>query len=405
MLQRALQVIMAFAASAILVILLDLTSAAAVYGPEYVWRLIVWFHPTPDDWQRFPARPICPSSNPAKLPVAPEAEALVRAAFRQASGSAGPMADVLQRDGTTSFLVLRGGALAFEGYYNGHQRDTVENAFSISKSVTALLVGTAMADGLIPSVETPAEILWPEVVGFHGSTATLRDVLHMTIGAPLHEYTRYGPLSRPWADSSLLYFATDLRTQATRLRVEAPPGQHFLYDDRAPMLMGLLIERVTGVPVAQYLERRLWRPLGTEFPASWSLDRARGFEKMESGFNPRAIDLVRLGELVRRDGVGPSGEQLVPREWIAAIATPPDPAPDGFPFDQFGQDGFYGYFWWGHRRVGEPNDLEAIGIFGQHLYVSRAKRTVIVRMGNREAPGWSQLLRRMVDALPLPPEP
>src|SRR5262249_59016356 len=108
------------------------------------------------------------------------------------------------------------------------------------------------------------------------------------------------------------------------VRPEYRPGTHFLYDDRNPMLLGMMLEGATHEHVATWLAQRLWQPMGTEFPASWSLDsQASGFEKMESGINARPIDFLKIGQLVLRGGVAENGGGVLPENRTAQGITPP----------------------------------------------------------------------------------
>jgi CubicO group peptidase (beta-lactamase class C family) len=120
----------------------------------------------------------------------------------------------------------------------------------------------------------------------------------------------------------------DLRALAVRkTEIVEEPGRRLHYNNFNPLLVGLVLERTTGMPVATYLERKLWQPLGMEADGSWSLDRtSSGFEKMESGLNGRAVDLARFGMLYANGGAW-HGRQLVPRSWVEdPTLVPPGPA-------------------------------------------------------------------------------
>ncbi len=375
---------------------LDLGAAAAVYGPEYAWRVMTWRRYRPDDGDRFPARAIAASPQPLVFPSDRGAEPAVRAAFATASG-ADNLEDFATRTQTTSLLVLRDGQLAFEGYYNGSRRETPQGSFSMAKSVTSLLVGAAEADGIMPGIDTPAERLLPDAPGLRGSGVRIRDLLAMTSGFAFTTGSLPRPLGSPWNDWKLMYFAPDLRQVARAVRPVHPPGTVFEYDDRNAMLLGMMLERASGEPVSTYLQHRLWQPMGAAFDASWSLDsRASGFEKMETGVNARPLDFARLGHLVLRDGLSERGERLLPTSWIDASTAPGKllagwTKPPGLA---------YGLMWWLYPRAGGPADAVANGIFDQVLYVSRAFGTVILRTGTGGGGlDWLALIHRWTDAL------
>jgi CubicO group peptidase (beta-lactamase class C family) len=383
----------------------DFGAAAVTYGREYVWRLLVWRAPSPHDDARFPARHIAASEHPVHFRVCPDGEALVRAAFtRIAPAEAQPgesLENFLGRTQTTSMLVLRDGQLLYEEYFNGHQRNSVQGSFSMAKSVTSLLIGTAIADGKLPSIDTPAEHLLPDVKGLRGSKISLRNLLDMTSGFAIDKGWLFWPFRAPWSDYKLMYFAPDLRAIAAAVRPEYRPGTYFLYDDRNPMLLGMMLEGATHEHVATWLAQRLWQPIGTEFPASWSLDsQDTGFEKMESGINARPIDFLKIGQLVLRGGVAETGERLLPESWIEQVTTP-TPHIAGWPR---GNDFFYGLLWWGFTTVNAPQDVFAEGIFGQVMLVSRVNGIVVLRTGNGDGgvASWPRLLRALTNALSRP---
>ena len=385
-----------------LAIAADLWAAAVVYGPEYVWRVVAWRDPSPHDDARFPVRHIAASAQPVHFPAVPDGSALVRAAFAHVASAETQPGEILEnflaRTQTTSMLVLRDGHLLYEGYFNGHQRDTAQGSFSMAKSVTSLLIGAAIVENKLPSIDTPAQDLLPDVKGLCGSKISLRNLLDMWSGFAIDKGRLFWPFRGPWTDYKLMYFAPDLRAVAAAVRSEYRPGTHFLYDDRNPMLLGMMLEGATHAHVATWLERRLWQPIGAEFSASWSLDsQANGFEKMESGINARPIDFLKIGQLVLRGGVAENGQRLLPESWIEQVTTP-TPHVAGWPR---GDDFFYGLLWWGFTTGNEPQDVFAEGIFGQVMLVSRAKGIVVLRTGNGDGgvASWPLLLRALANAL------
>ena len=127
---------------------------------------------------------------------------------------------------------------------------------------------------------------------------------------------RYEERGMPWSDDALTYYGTDLRAAAVSSTITGPPGRVFHYNNFHPLLLGLVLERTTGVPVSNYLQERLWKRLGMEAPASWSLDSERsGFEKLESGLNARAIDFAKFGRLYLNRGHWEGEQSFLPAGW------------------------------------------------------------------------------------------
>ncbi len=313
----------------------DLGITAIVYGHEYVMRLVQNGDSRVDDYLRFPARTVANQSPPFRFPAAPINEKFAQALGGlevHRNGVATPVGDVgkfLTETGTTGFLIIHDGRIVYEGYFNGYRRDSIQTSFSMAKSVTSMLIGAAIADGSIASIDTPVSSILPDVPALQGSSITIRDLLLMASG--LH-YDRWRPLwvfSTPWDDDSLTYYAPQLRALAKSVRVEAPPHSRFLYNNYHPLLLGMILERTTHMSVAAYLEKKLWSHIGAEFPASWSLDsKSDGFEKMESGINARTIDFAKIGLLMLDRGAW-NGHQVLPATWVDEATSPLGPVAAG----------------------------------------------------------------------------
>jgi CubicO group peptidase (beta-lactamase class C family) len=180
--------------------------------------------------------------------------------------------------------------------------DATQTSMSVAKSVLSALVGIAVGEGRIASVDDPITRHVPELAGRDRrfGRITLRHLLTMTSGL------RYGETGGPWGDDTATCYAPDLRKLALEeTEIVEAPGRRFHHNNYNSLLVGLALERAVGMPVAAYLQQQLWRPLGMEADGSWSLDsRASGFEKMESGLNGRAVDFAKLGLLYARGSPG-----------------------------------------------------------------------------------------------------
>ncbi len=330
----------------------------------------------------FPSRPLEASGAPRPLARRPDDRA-VAARFDRLEGLPGlPVGDLerfLERTLTTSLIVVRNDTIVYERYFNGWGRDSVFTSFSVAKAFVSTLVGIAVDSGLIGSVGDPITRYLPELAGRDPRFAriTVRDLLRMASGLRYVE-------GAPPRDDQRTYMDPDLRRAGLEgsTIVEAP-GTRWLYNNYNPLLLGMILERVSGRPVTALLQRWIWEPLGMEFGGSWSLDSRRdGFEKMESGINARAVDFAKLGQLyLHRGSVG--GRRIVSEEWVRD-ATQPWPEPPGYYEDQgfFGPGGHYfGYFWWGDRRDAGESDFHTVGNKGQFIYVSPQRHLVIVRTG------------------------
>jgi CubicO group peptidase (beta-lactamase class C family) len=347
-----------------------------VFGGAYILtpysglaRAIVWIEADVEDYRRFPARDI-----QAPGEATPFRRADIPGALRTITigGELRRLEDVLHSTGTTAFIVMRGDAVIYERYLNGDVRSSIQTSFSVAKSYLSALVGIAADEGLL-RLEDPITEHIPELLqrDRRFERITIEHLISMASGL------RYEESWLPWGDDAQTYYGEDLRELALQdTEIVERPGVRWHYNNYNPLLLGMILERVTDMPVAEYLEKKVWKPLGSEYAASWSLDSERsGFEKMESGINARAIDFVRLGVLFR-DGGRWDGRQVVPGSWVET-ATAPHAAP------------YYGYWWW----VEPQGAFMARGNHGQFVYVDRARDVVIGRFGTTDGDAdWPAIL-------------
>jgi CubicO group peptidase (beta-lactamase class C family) len=369
--------------------------AGAIYGWAWlstdsstVARALVWMEADVGDQRRFPARRIPAGEHASRLPVGGEAELL--APDLDGDGRA-TVLDVLVREtDTRAFAVAHEDRLVYEHYLGGSDRRALETSFSVAKSFVSTLVGIAIEEGLIGGIDDPVTDYLPELAERDPrfERITLRHLLTMSSGLG------YTESDFPWprSDDTYTYYGVDLRQVALeRSEVEGPPGQEWRYNNYNPLLLGLVLERATGMSVSRYMAARLWQPLGAGSDATWSLDSQRsGFEKMESGLNATTVDYVRFGLLYLHAG-RLQGERVISENWIRA-ATAAHTSTD--------HDNPYGYFWWVDAE--RPGNFYAFGNFGQYIYVASDADAVIVRTGSDwgvDNERWLEIFRDITDQL------
>jgi CubicO group peptidase (beta-lactamase class C family) len=245
----------------------------------------------------------------------------------------------LRSTGTTAFLAVKGDTLVSEVYFQGYRHDSTVSSLSVAKPVVSALVGIAIAQGRIGSVDDPVTRYLPELAHRDPrfGAITLRHLLTMSSGLADLD---------PYYDLDL-----DLRTVAVRdTRIAEPAGRRFHYNNVNPVLPRL----------------------GMEGDGSWSLDSRRsGLELLQAGLNGRAVDFAKLGALSLHGGAW-RGRQLVPRRWVADSTmadTRTDPSPR------------FQYDWWTRPGSGRPYDFWAQGNHGQFVYVAPSRDVVLVRFG------------------------
>lgn len=391
---RTLRALRRTAVGLVVLVLAALSMACVVYPARYVWRTLTLGNSDVDDQFRFPKRTIRASPGVGDMPLALDPER-VRTSFSSTMPGQG-LETWLAANTTQGFVVLQRGRVIYEGYFNDHRRDDTATSFSVAKSVLGTLVDLAVADGRIASIDLPVTTWLPELRQRDPrfERVSLRHLLNMNAGL---RYTEY-PF--PTSDGAKTYYWPDLRALAlSGAQIVQAPGQAWLYNNYHPLLIGLVLERTTGMSVTSYLEQRLWQPAGMAAAASWSLDsEASGFEKLESGINARTLDFARFGQLFLDEGVALDGRRIVSAEAVRA-ATSPDGA---VPLEQFRGGAYYKHFWWGQRRSDGFHDFSARGNHGQFVFVSPRNQVVIARNGREYGVPpqvWIRLFEGLADRL------
>jgi hypothetical protein len=374
---------------AIIGVIIVFVALASFYGAMYLLtpysgfaRALIWMDADIKDYERFPARTVnnvSPVFNFQTVDASTQNEylrLLDRMASSQPSSqstiSATQFNELLTSTQTTAFLIIKDDRLIYENYLNGYGRDSINTSFSVAKSFVSALVGIAIDEGLIDSVDDPITRYIPELEDrdIRYSAITIKDLLSMASGL------RYVEEETPFSDDTKTYYDPNLRAVALSAVIEEEPGKTFHYNNYNYLLLGVILERATGMPVAKYMEEKLWKPLGMEAPASWSLDsEASGFEKMESGINARAIDFAKFGRLYLNNGSNWNGQQIISEKWIktsTSANTTSDPSIE------------YQYGWWiypSQEGIVDSRHFSARGNFGQFIYINPEERLIIVRHG------------------------
>ncbi|MGE5377003.1 MAG: serine hydrolase domain-containing protein [Bacteroidota bacterium] len=385
-------------------ILLLFIALSVTHSPLYAWRILRYGESDTRDYRIFPERPILNGPTASLLPRGDQGTPF-QVKYPYGDGKRQEnLDDLLKRTDTKAFLILKDDQLIFETYLNSSRED-IDTSFSSAKSFNSAMIGAAIADGYIGSVDDPVIKYIPEITGRGLDALTIRDLLLMNSGIRYVEGDEGPFFAAPFADDALTYYSSDMRKTALRIQAGGTPlGEAFHYNNYHPLLEGLIIERVTGMHVAEYLQERFWKPMGAEFPASWSLDsEASGFEKMESGINARARDYARFGLLFLHHGSW-NGVQILPEDWVRESTEPLRPDPRTWETMTYWPkyNGYYKYHWWGINNDDGTYDFYAHGKYDQIIYVAPRKNMVIVRLGNApdEKMMWPLAIHNMIDQMP-----
>ncbi|RYF31868.1 MAG: class C beta-lactamase-related serine hydrolase [Comamonadaceae bacterium] len=290
----------------------------------------------------------------------------------------------------SGLLIARKGTVLFESYQFDRKPDMRMTSWSMAKSVTSLLLGICVDRGLVRSMDDSAQDYLPALQGtLHGSVS-LRNLANMSSGADiLHD--RDNPALYPRA---FLNGNSDLESAVRdwNLALE-PQGSRFNYNELCPLTIGMVIRKVTGMPLAAFCEEALWKPLGAEGQATWMCD-GQGREFNCIGFGAQLRDWARLAQMIAQRGTI-DGRQVVSARWIdecASWSATDAPSRYGSAGPRFG----YKYFFWHGQADG--NWMMMVGHDGQRLIVERATQTVLVQTGIDQSAQWVPALSEIMQA-------
>jgi CubicO group peptidase (beta-lactamase class C family) len=281
----------------------------------------------------------------------------------------------LDRSTTTALLVLKGDTIQFERYYRGADRGSALTSWSVAKSVVSTLVGIALDEGAIASLDDVASKYAPELQGSAYGEVPLRHLLTMSSGVRFTEDYKDALSDIHLMFARLFVFGDHGESVghylASRPR-EAAARARFYYASADTLALGLALRGAVHMPLTSYLEQKLWQPLGMEYDATWNVD-GDGTELAFCCLNVRLRDYAKIGRLVARGGDW-DGRRIVSQDWVHQ-ATRPDAIypPGSLPRGSFG----YQYQWW--IPAGSHGIFTGRGVWGQSLWVNPSHDLVIVK--------------------------
>jgi len=297
---------------------------------------------------------------------------------------------------TTAFLIIRNDTMLFEGYYNGHTRNTPVKVFSISKNIISLLIGAAINDEHIGSVHDPVTKYITSFNDRRLTGLTIQHCLSLTSGIRADEGEIW-----PWNTKVRVYYSPDIRNLIYGIKYEKEPGKIFHIEEMTPVILGLVLENATGRSVSAYLEEKMWKELGMESDALWVTDsRKHGFEAANSGLTAIPADLARIARLCINNGRW-NDTSVIPEEWIRK-STQPDSSSLSFWKNISAYKNSNVYFndmWWGLSN-GSHYEFSANGHFGQRIYIVPDKNLILLRFGASSAKiDWTAFMQEMAGKL------
>lgn len=271
--------------------------------------------------------------------------------------------------GTIAYVIIKNDSIWFEEYYDGFGEDSKSNSFSMAKSYVSGMLGKAIMDGYIKSLDQPVCDFLPAFCDDKAKKMTVGDLSSMASGTNWDE-AYYSPLSI----TTRAYFDDDLAKVMNGLKMDTEPGQAFKYASGDTQMLAMVIEKATGKKLYKYLEESFWKPLGSENDVLWQVDSEdHDLVKAYCCIAGNAKDFARFGKLYKDHGKW-NGKQILDSAFVAKSITP-----------RFAESPEYGYGWW-MKDVNGKSFKMMRGHLGQYVIVQPEDNVIIVRLGHQKSP-------------------
>ena len=308
------------------------------------------------DYQVFSNHTVYASSNPQSWPI--------HDSYNKAN-IPNELGDYHKEKKTVAFLVFKNDSIFHEKYFDGYGLDSKSNSFSMVKSMVSAMLGKAIQEGYIKSLDQLAQDFIPELKGPYASQVTLGDLSSMTSG--LNWTEKY---YSPFSVTSASYFVDDLNGLILDQPIDIIPAKAFNYKSGATQILGLAIKNATKKTLSEYLTEKFWQPLGAEHDATWQIDsEEKAMEKAYCCLASNARDFARFGKLYKDHGKW-NGKQILDSAFIVKSLKP-----------RFEKSSEYGYGWWLNEYEGEKVFMMR-GHLGQYVIVLPEKNLMVVRLGH-----------------------
>lgn len=280
-----------------------------------------------------------------------------------------PLTDSLKRIherwGSVAYVIIHQDSVWFEEYYGGYSDSSKSNSFSMAKSITAALLGKALEEGKVSSLQQKVKDFVPELAGPFAEALTMENLVSMSSGITWDE-SYYNPFSI----TTRLYFDKDIQGAIPALPVDKQPGLKFIYQSGDTQMLGIALQRATKSTLSELMSTYFWKPMGAEHSAIWQVDSEKyGIEKAYCCIASNAKDFARFGKLYLNHGRW-NGQQLLDSAYVAKSIQP-----------RYPESPQYGYGWWMGQYKDKPY-FYMDGHLGQYVIVVPQDELIIVRLGH-----------------------
>ncbi len=301
-------------------------------------------------------------------------------------GSSCRLDEFLEKSAANALLVIKNGRIVHETYRNGSNETTRFISFSMAKSYVSTLIGLALFEGKIKSIDERVVDYLPEMQDSGYADASIRDLLRMRSGVDwleVYEFDSDTQLTQVHDNSLVAYKYRFCDYAANQSKRGGDPGEKFNYSTLDTSVLGCILEKAVGMTGSQYMSEKLWKPAGMERDGFWIMDGpdSVGREFFGGGFNATLRDYGRFGLLMLNKGMA-NGKQVVPAAWIKEATVPEEENEAVAEGRALG----YKYQWW---TISNSDAYLAIGLHNQFIYIDPANNTVIVKLSHTPDPlGW-----------------
>lgn len=292
-----------------------------------------------------------------------------------------PFADYVKEGKISLFMVIRNDSIIYQKYAPGYSDTTLTTLFSVAKTMVSIMLGQAVEEGKIKSLDDPLLKYVPELKANPAfEHITMRNLFDMKSGLKFED-TNGSYIHAFLSDEARFYYTDDIKKELLKVTLDKTPGTVYKYESIDAFLLTWALEKATGEKISTYFQDNLWRKIGTEYAASWGLDHPNGLANTASRFQCTAIDLAKIGRLYLLGGQY-NGHQIVPQEWVSQsvkLVKGEEPATaKGW------QKTAHHALWWVPQQ-GVYGDYAAEGMLGQRLYMDPLTNTIIVQFAAKGA--------------------
>jgi CubicO group peptidase (beta-lactamase class C family) len=311
-------------------------------------------------------------ADPNATPL-PEAKVDLSQLTYEVNGRTRTVHQYMQSGMTNALAFMHDGRFVYDTYQNGFNPNTRQHVWSVTKSVTSALVGIAVAEGMVGSINDPITKYIPDAIGTVWEGVTVKNLVQMKSGTywvdvPIHQPEQLVLMGADFHTNGLFGMTRD--EYLLRMTRVSPPGTFYRYNSGDPQMLAWMLENIYGKPYAEILSEKIWQPAGMQDDALVMVDRL-GNTFASMGLFATARDMLRFGEIYRQGGRSLDGKQIVPEAWVRESSN----------YDKARGGGSRGYMW-PHWGGDESGNYTAAGFGHQRVGVSPSMRLVGVRYGN-----------------------